>query len=314
MISSSLIASISAVFMFLCLTKICKKQITAVFFALVYAFATCVWSVACRGIWQHGPSLLFITITLFLLLNENNALIPYAGFFLGMAVFNRPTNIIIALPLTVYIFNNYRGGVRIKYLILAMIPALLFSWYSYVYMGNVSSLGQGHELKLGGHFWRGLPGLLISPGRGLFVFSPIFIFSFAYLIYSLFSKNTRSIYRYLAISAILMVGAYAKWHGWWGGHCFGYRYLIELIPMLIIFLALCWEKVITTSRYLKITFFICLVVSIYFHFLGAFLYPAGFNYEPNNIDSHTERLWSVKDTELVRATKNLLKKFHVLHD
>ena len=172
--------------------KICKKQSTAILFALVYAFATCVWSVACRGIWQHGPSLLFITIALFLLFDSNIATIPYAGFFLGMAVFNRPVNIVIVLPLSIYIFHSYKVKFK-EYLAWAAIPISLLCWYSYAYLGNIFTLGQVHALKLTGNFWPGLAGLLISPNRGLFVLSPIFIFSFVYLIYLLFSKNTKLI-------------------------------------------------------------------------------------------------------------------------
>lgn len=315
MLSSSMISSISVVFMYLCLRKVCRRQGAAIFFALIYALATCVWSVASRGIYQHGPSLLFITISLYILFNKSSNLIPYAGLFLGMAVFNRPTNILIALPLTFYIFFRHRNEFM-KYILLAGIPAFFLCLYSYVYFGDIICLGQGRSLFglikdfSSGNFLPALAGLLFSPSRGLFIFSPIFIFSFGYLFYALFSKKTESIYKYLSISVISLVLLYSKWPMWWGGHSFGYRLLIELIPMLIIFLAVCWERVIVNYWYLKSIFLCFLLVSVYIHFLGAFYYPSGFNWIPNNIDHHPERLWDVKDAEIAGCTKKLLQDLH----
>lgn len=309
MLSSSIISSISVVFIYLCLLKVCRRQGTAIFFALTYAFATCVWSVTSRGIWQHGPSLLFITISLFLLLNKNINLIPYSGFFLGMAVFNRPINFLIALPLTFYVLFHHRKIFK-RYILFAAIPAFLLCLYSYLYWGSLMSLGQVHPLKaiLDGSFLSGLSGLLVSPSRGLFIFSPIFIFSFGYLFYPVFSKRVKPIYKYLSLSVVSFVLLCSKWFMWWGGHCFGYRLLIELTPILIIFLAVCWERVIIHHRYLKGIFLCFLLISVYVHFLGAFYYPSGFNSSPNDIDRHVERLWDFKDSEITRCTLKLLRK------
>jgi len=307
MLSSSIISSLSVVFMYLCLTKVCRRQHTALFFALIYAFATCVWSVACRAIWQHGPSLLFLTVSLFMLFSGINKLIPYTGFFLGMAVFNRPANIVIALLLTLYIFSHHKDEF-VKYLALAAIPAVLLAWYSHTYLGSIMSLGQAHNSlnMFSGRILPGLAGLLISPSRGLFVFSPIFIFSFAYLFRMLLSKETQSIYRDLAISVISSLLSHSKWGMWWGGHSFGYRLLIELIPVLVVFGALCWERLILNHWPLRAIFLGCVLISVFVHFLGAFYYPCGFNRFPNDIDAHPERLWRVWDTEITRCTIRLL--------
>jgi len=292
----------------LCLTKVCKKQKTALLFSFVYAFATAVWSITSRGIWQHGPSLFFITLSLFILYKKNEKFIPYSGFLLGFAVFNRPTNILIALPLTVYVFFQHRKSF-IKYILLASIPAFLLFSYSYIYLNSIIFLGQGQGLAaFDGNLIRGFFGLLISPARGLLIFSPIFIFSFIYFPKILFSKHENDIlHKYLMISVVLLILFYSKWKCWWGGWSFGYRLLIEVIPMLIIILAVYWEKSISKNIYLKTIFIIFLIISVYFHFLGAYYYPSGFNEIPDSIDSHIERLWYIKDTELIRCTKNFLK-------
>jgi hypothetical protein len=312
MISSLIISSLSVFFMYLCLRYFCKRELTAIFFTLIYSFATCVWSVTCRGLWQHGPSLLFLTISLFLIFSKNKNFIPYAGFFLGMAVWNRPTNVIIALPLAVYTFLKYKNSYRksiVLFIILGVIPISLMCLYSQIYLGSFFALGQGRSSmeinRFDNNFFSGFVGLLISPSHGLFVFSPIFLFSFAFLGYMLFSKKSDPIYKYWALSIIIFLSFYSKYFRWWGGHCFGYRYLIELIPLLIISLAVCWEEVIIKNRILKVVFSGFLLISVYIHFLGAFVYPSGFSSHPNDVDFNTKRLWDCRDTEITRCTKRL---------
>jgi hypothetical protein len=310
MITSMIISALSVVFMYLCLTKICKTRLTAVFFALVYAFATAVWSVTSRGLWQHGPSLLFITISLSFLLDNNPKLIPYSGFFLGMAVFNRPTNILIAAPLSIYVSCNHRKSV-LKFLLMAAVPAFFLCLYSFSYLGSILALGQEQGISgFKGDLLTGFCGLLISPSRGLLVFSPIFVFSLPYLFYSLFSRKVEPIYRYLTVSIILFILVYSKWSIWWGGHCFGYRLLIETVPIMIIFLVFCWNEAVVKHKLLLIIFMVLLAISVYIHFLGARYYPGEFSFNalPNNIDQHDERLWYVTDTEITRLSSEFIRK------
>src|ERR1700674_2129113 len=69
-VTADLLASASVAFLFLALRKICDCDRQAFFFSLVYAFATEVWSVGSRGLWQHGPSLFFLCASLWLLLHD----------------------------------------------------------------------------------------------------------------------------------------------------------------------------------------------------------------------------------------------------
>lgn len=302
-LSASMLSAFSVVFMFFCLRHVHKRTTTAFLFSLIYAFATCVWSVASQAIWQHGPSLFFITLSLALLLNEK-PLFPAAGFFLGMAVWNRPTNILIAVPMTIYVLVHHRA----KFLIYALgesIPMLLLCTYSLSYFGSISALGQAQSLNgFNANLLSGLFGLLLSPSRGLIVFSPIFMFSFPFVGSALFTGTLSPVFRYFSMSIIACILVYSKWHNWWGGHSFGYRLLIELVPMLMLFLAVCWERYIYRHKLAQFIFAVLAIFSVYVHFLGMYIYPSShFDSDPNNIDQHPERLWSVTDSELTRSTR-----------
>ena len=80
-ITSVTVSLVSVVFIYFCLTSLCTKKNTAIFFTLVYALGTSVWSVASKAIWQHGPSVMFLSIALFFILNKNGKFISYSGFF-----------------------------------------------------------------------------------------------------------------------------------------------------------------------------------------------------------------------------------------
>jgi len=79
----------------------------------------------------------------------------------------------------------------LRFAALGAIPLGLMGWYSAAVLGSVLALGQTQDASLfTGNPLIGLPGLLISPNRGLLVFTPLIAFSAAYLLRVLFSRAT----------------------------------------------------------------------------------------------------------------------------
>jgi hypothetical protein len=304
--TAAIVAALSVGFMYLVLVEVSQRRTTALLGALIYAFGTGVWSTASQGLWQHGPSLLFITIALWLMLRNAPRYLVLSGLFWGLAVFNRPPNVLFALPMALYVVRYYRSHWK-RFVVFAIVPLLAMAWYSSAVLGSVLTLGQTQDASLfSGDILIGLPGLLISPSRGLFVFTPVFVFGAAYCLYALFSSRAIPLLKYLTVSAIAMILLYAKWFSWWGGASFGYRLLLEIVPVLTIGLALCWENVVAGRRWLQAVFGVTVIVSFYTHYLGAFYYPCGFNSVPQNIDLQLGRLWSWTDGELARCTRSLV--------
>ena len=66
-ITSSVIAALSVLAMYLCLSQLTRHR-TAVFLTVAFAFGTEVWSLNSRSLFQHGASVLFITTALAALL------------------------------------------------------------------------------------------------------------------------------------------------------------------------------------------------------------------------------------------------------
>jgi hypothetical protein len=312
MMSASVIAAASVVFFYLAALRIVGRR-TALAAALLYAFGTTVFSVAARGMWQHGPSLLFLTIALWLLTRSTGVTVALAGLFLGFAVFNRPVNILIVAPLAVFVALRHPVRITAAFLGCAAVPAALMSWYSLVHWGSALNLGQyavagtPYDLFSAQRLLTGAAGLLFSPSRGLFVFTPVFLFSFVAMASLLRHPRRQPLLTALSAGVLLTIPMYATWFMWWGGTCFGYRLLTELVPALVLLVAWGWQTM-PRWRAARTVIVMTVIFSLYTNFLGAYYHPCGFDTIPNEINAHPERLWSVRDGELMRCSSKFFAR------
>lgn len=85
-------------------------------------------------------------------------------------------------------------------------------------------------------FPMGLAILSVSPDRGLFLYSPIFIVGIIGLIISL-RRNRNLETGFLLANILVILFLYSSWGDPWGGWAFGPRYLIPALGILSIFIA-----------------------------------------------------------------------------
>src|SRR5262249_48697732 len=205
---------------------------------------TTVWSVASRAMFQHAPSVLFLSGALWMLICGGRG-VPWAGLALGLAVINRPTNLAIAVPLAVYV-ARYERSRLLSFSVLAAIPALFQLWYGSAYLGSPLASPQLVSAdNFAGNLGEGLAGLLVSPSRGLFVFSPFFLFALAAAPALMRGSppGAERLPRYLVTGVVLVLLVYSRWRMWWGGATFGYRLITELAPLLMILVALGYPSI-----------------------------------------------------------------------
>ena len=308
MITASLICALSVLFLFLALAEICGSSSEALFFSLAYAFGTCVWSVASRGLWQHGPSLLFLTIALWLLCGRKPRAPSLAGLFLALAVLCRPANLLMALPAAIYVFRRRRESFRL-FAALAALPLALHRLYAWSYWGNPFSPAQENTVfrvaNFGGNPLIGLAGLLASPSRGLFVFSPIFLFAIWGSVLAMRCRREKPILPYLLAGTVALLLLYSKWTIWWGGHTFGYRLLIETLPALTVFLAIAWQQRLRRQTLSRVLFFLCLLWSVFVQALGALGPAGGFN---EAMDENPGLVWSIRDSQIAMSVRAMARQ------
>jgi hypothetical protein len=306
-LTAALCALLATFFVYLILERLLGSPARALGFALVFVFGTAVWSVAARAMWQHGPALLFLAAGLYALLRRTPGADLAAGALLCLAILTRPTTVLIAAPLIVWA----AWGARRRLVAIAggALPlTLLHAAYAWRYRGSPFAVAQPVGMaNFRGDALTGLAGILVSPARGLFVFSPVFLFAIPAAVRA-FGRNGRddasssvSLMRALAIGAILTIALYSRWGIWWGGYSFGYRLLTELALPLTVLVAWDWPR-IAASRIALPLFAACFALSVAVHALGAYQYPSAFDIA---VESDPKVLWDPFDTELTQRARRV---------
>lgn len=293
-ISASIITALSVVFLFLALCELVSIGWATVI-ALIYAVGTSAFSVSSQALYEHGPSTLFLTLGLLFLVKglKNESRLPFAGLCFSVAVLMRYTDALIALVIAFYIIHKHRRLLP-RYLMLSALPAFLLLAYNHWYLGSVgdtgyftwSARGLGRNWRT--PFWMGLSGLLFSPSRGLLVYTPIVLLSFAG-IWLIWRKGPIA-FRYLAVGPFLVILVCSKWYMWWGGYGYGPRLLADVAPLFCFFLYPL-GSLIEKRRSLLLGFVFLAVLSFGMHAVGAYWYDARWDTQ-ESVWKDPGRLWS----------------------
>ncbi len=101
--------------------------------------------------------------------------------------------------------------------------------------GNPLNTGYLETETFSAIWFEGIAGQLISPGRGLLLFSPILLLSFGGVVPLLRRRPAEAL---LALSIILShLLLYGKWFMWHGGYAWGPRFLVPTLPFWALLLA-----------------------------------------------------------------------------
>jgi hypothetical protein len=232
MLTAALTSAATVALLFVLLTRLTTRR-RAAFIAVTYAWGTLAWGISGQALWQHGGAALALTVTLLALLDRRFVLAGLA--ITAMAAFRLTTPVLAVclLPLI-----GRRPGDWLRFLLAAAPLPLALGIYNTVAFGSPFRQGYGSnritdsaQLK-GGRVLDGIPGLLVSPGRGLFVYSPVLLFA----IVGAIAGRRQLLYRLSAISFAVYVVVVANVSQWWGGEGFGARKLAEALPLLAVLL------------------------------------------------------------------------------
>lgn len=207
--------------------------------AFVFAFCTSAWSTASRALWQHGPSMLCLSVALYLILlaQQRSWLIQVAAIPLAFSYVVRPTNGISVAVLSVFVLLEYRRYF-LRYVL--WLAAVLGAFVAVSLSTYGSPLPPYYTLRNGWSLTavpNGLAGVLLSPSRGLLVFSPVVLLAGVGLFLALRDpmrdRRDRRLHIGVAtivVGQVLLVSAFLDWPG---GGSLGPRYLSDIIPYLM---------------------------------------------------------------------------------
>jgi len=274
---------------------------------LVFALGTANWSTSSQALWQHTFGQLAIFGCLWAVDRwgaGDSQVSSYwiAGAFAACAVAIRPTNVTLLPALAVALFLR---PARLLHYVRVFVPVLLTAVPVLAYnLAVFRSASGGYPVRIGEQLGEGLLGVLISPGRGLLVYTPIVIFALA--AFAPWVRELREQHRLLVVVAtvfaLTQIVLISMWPFWWGGYCWGPRLLTETVAPFMILIAVGWQAITGTGWkqvFAGIAIYCCLVQA-----LGVYCYPKGrWDGSPVSVNDDPSRLWDWADNPLIRTAR-----------
>ncbi|HBL28966.1 MAG TPA: hypothetical protein DD490_19195 [Acidobacteria bacterium] len=268
-LSASLVAALSAALLYRLLRRRAEEPV-ALLLTFAYAFGTTTWVIGSQALWQHGMAELLIIGALLLLTGPcSTPRVLAAGLLCGLIAGNRPPDAILAAALGAY--GLFWAGRRAAWLaVAAALPVGMVLLYN---LGAAGHIAGGYGLMARAHHLQhdlpaGLAGLLFSPTRGLFVFSPFLLFLPLVGRHLPRDRGERGLTLALGIGVVLQILLYAK-TDWRGGMSWGPRYMTDLLPLLLWMLS---PVVASLRRFGRLCFLLAVGVAVAIEAIGAFWY------------------------------------------
>jgi hypothetical protein len=281
--------------------------------ALGLGLGTNLWPLASGTLWQLETVTLGLALALFGWLRDaahvrtRDVVIGALGLALaaGARVQAVPMAAVLVLGLVVRI--GWRRATPGLCVLAASAAALM--WVQWNWFGSVLGAAQAlQDANLAAHAvtgtlaakpWVGALGLLVSPSRGLIVFSPIVLIPI-FAAPGVWARRNPNGEGWWLLAAAVQFAGYSCYSMWWGGHTYGPRYLVDALVALAPAACVGMHWVRRTS-WRKAVAGAALAFSVAVAATGAFVYPADMWNQGEDVDRNHQRLWDWKDMQIVRC-------------
>jgi len=338
-VCASLLVAGAVVLIFLTMRRFAVPALPAALGALAFGLGTGAWSTSAQALWQQTPTLFFLALGAWCLAGAEARprFAAYCGMAFGMATLCRSTAAISTTAVGLYLLylalwpgvsSRLRpgGGAEpvgfnwrpfLLYVLGGLPFAVLLGAYNAYYLGSPFASGQLLSSELN-HFaekgidsvWQtplaeGLAGLLLSPSRGLFVYSPVLALGLVGAVMAW--KSPRAFAMLIALQAAVVVDVVmnAKHFDWWGGLTYGPRRLVDTGVFLTLLMIPVIARVVRV-RWMCAGFGVLLLYCVSVQVIGAWsYYLGGWAYRDGmSGPQHGNRLWSWSDSPII---------FHATH-
>jgi hypothetical protein len=228
--------------LFLTARRLLRSEGAAAAVAGLYAFGTLAWPYS-GTMFSEPLATLFVLVSFYLLVLARPCSLHFAlsGLALGLATATHVTAILFLPFLFLYVRRlTGRASSSTLWLLGAAAVLTLLGWYNFARFGSLLESGRAlsgenpvlFHLPWTAEFWQGLYGSLFGGGKGLLLFSPAVVLAAAG--WRAFFKNNLSLALILASADLCRVLFVASYYDWHGGFCLGPRYLLPVVPLLVL--------------------------------------------------------------------------------
>jgi hypothetical protein len=296
--AAAAMTALSAVLLFSTARRLVSRR-WALAIALLYGTGTSAWSISSQALWPHALSALCLAALSACFVGRA----PRAGTSLlsgaaaAILVINRPQTAPFA---ALAAFHLWRCGGR-QLLSFAFVPAVAGALsLSYNLSVFRTLLGSYQTLDhFSTPFLEGAAGLLLSPNRGLFIFTPVMIFAFWGAV-QVWRRESPPWLRLLTIGLGAHVAIHATFSEWWAGYTYGPRYFADVLPALALLLVyglvpFCAGRARTVAVATLVAF------GVVVQAIGVYLADDDWNQNPIPLEAAPGRVWDWADLQIARS-------------
>ena len=225
----------------------------SIFVSFIYGLSTMAWAYSQTSL-STPPMIFFVLLGFYFFRNWNTNNFPrymiLSGISFGLAFLTRPDAVFFIIPLfflILYIIKSRKE--KIKSFLGFIIPTFsaygIFHLISYISIGSsaptsLNSINAVAQGSTSNPVLMNIFGMFFSPGVGLFIFCPVLIAVFVGF-FDFYKKNKAQSILLLGFTFMFVYhfGSGDAWHGLNG---WGPRYLLPIIPFLLIPIAFSIEK------------------------------------------------------------------------
>jgi hypothetical protein len=252
MLAALLIASLVVIFFRTSMTLLDWRWSAII--AMGGGLGTQLWSTASRAMWSHTWEVLLGGLVLALMLSAvvyGSSTRPILlATLVSWMFFVRPTGAASVLCVAVFMLVQFRRDF-LRFAMTGVVWLFAFLAYSLRIFGTLvpfyyqPSRAQTDSLGLG------IFGNLFSPSRGFFIFCPVAlaVLFIAFRHRRHLKSQSLALVSLLAICLITLSAA--SFPIWWGGNCYGPRYLTDAVPWLVLLAILGIDAMPAAARTLR---------------------------------------------------------------
>jgi hypothetical protein len=284
------------------LARLFLSPFNAMLAAGLFWFGTSLASTGATALWSHDLATLFALIAIYLAIKDTQAEYSrnwaWIGACLFLAYFCRPTLSLLSPFLLLFLFTRHRIAALKAGLVTAALLAL-FVAFSYHEFGRLLPLYYLPQRVAGTPlFFTALYGNLLSPARGLLVFTPFLLAAWLCVRKKAETFHLNRFWWGVGLGwPVLHLIVVSRFPHWWGGWSYGPRFMMDVLPGLFLLTLRAWPTTLDTTRLKAGTAVLALtaVFSVYVHtYQGLYnKYSNRWNAEPH-IDRNPQYLFDWK--------------------
>ena len=311
-IAGKVLAALSVALLFVLLVELTRAPWLALGLSLVFGFATVHLPIHAGGLFTHNAVIPLLLAAMLLVVRRDGRDAAWAAVPLALAFVTRPTCVPAVVVTSAWIARHHPAAFPRFAFLGGTIGVLFVGWSLWLYGTPLPPYYTSYDhtapyVMSIGRFVQGLVGHLVSPNRGVLVFTPILAFSLWGMARTLRSHGPHAaFYRMVALIVVVhwvMISVMAR--KWWAGWSFGPRHLVEMLPLLVLLLVPAIEAARASSRRVQALLAppvaMALAWSLFVAIHGASSpAPGAWNSTPSNVDDHAERVWDWRDMQVLR--------------